>query len=224
MRPLLALLCLALGGCSNRPPAEIRIPDAAPVIEGARFTEATVLGEAADVRFQLAAAVTASLGLPSEPAVRAAAAQVETSLAAVEAAIAAHPAAEIEKLVADFHAAIEQLRAVIADRNAEIKTLRDADARFWNRILVGLGIASSLLAVGAGFFSASIPFIGPALGPRIGIMAGACAATCFTLAYLAAWTREHPVITACIVATTLAVGVGLAWANLVNHRKDKATP
>lgn len=218
----LAFVALAIG-CKNTPPAQIVTPDAAPVIDAARTSQATVLGEVATVRDQLAAAVEASAGLPSEPAVRAAAAQVETSLAAVEAAVAAAPAADLEKIFAQFEAAIETLRAVIADRDAEIERLRDADARFWNRVLVGLGIACTLGAV-ASLFHASIPVVGVFLGPRIAAVLGACAATCFALAWLAAWTRDNPVKTGIIVAATLATAAGLAWGNRVQHRAALPSP
>lgn len=215
---LILFAALSLGGCRSRPPERIHIPDAAPIIAAARFTETTVMGEVADVRLQLAAAVKASAGLPSESAVIAAAAQVETSLAAVESALAASPAADIEKILAEFQTAVDQLRAVIAERDAEIQRLRSAEGRFWNRVLIGLAIACTLGAVASGFFSASIPVIGPYLGPRIGVLLGACAATCYTIAYVAAWTREHPVKTAVAVVALLSTAAGLAWANRVQHR------
>lgn len=214
------VLIVAFSGCSSRREKQVEIPDAAPIIAGAKFAESTVMGEVADVRIRLTEAVEASKGLASEPAVRAAVAQVETSLAAVEAAIAASPAADLEKLVADFHLAIAELRKVIADRDAEIERLKDADARFWNRVLIGLGIACTLGAVASGFFAASIPGIGHLLGPRIGVLLGACAGTCYLLAYVAAWTRDHPVKTGIAVATLLAAAAGLAWANRVNHRQN----
>lgn len=218
----LALAALLLsGGCSTRRAEEVRIPDIQPVLDGVNFSEATVLGQVADVRVGLAAAVEASVGLPSEPAVRAAAANVEASLAKVEAAIAAHPAADVEKLVGELMGAIDQLREVIKDRDAEIERLQDANARFWNRMLVGLGITCSLFAV-ASLFHASIPVVGAFLGPRIALVAGACSATCFLLAYIAAWTRSNPVKTGVGVAVLLGAMVGMAWFNWVTDRNERA--
>lgn len=215
---VIAALAVALwsAGCSTRTPEEVVIPDVQPVLNGVNFSEATVLGQVADVRVGLTAAVEASIGLPSEPAVRAAAAGVEASLAKVEAAIAAHPAADVEKLVEELLAAIDQLREILKDRDAEIAQLKDADARFWNRVLIGLGIFCSLGAVANLYLAAQVPVF----GPRIAGLLGALAATSFTLAYLASWARENPAKAAAIVVALIATAVGLAWGNHVRHRQE----
>lgn len=213
---VLALAALVLFGCSTRTPEEVRIPDVQPVLNGVNFSETTVLGQVADVRLGLTAAVEASIGLPSEQAVRAAAAGVEASLAKVEAAIAAHPAADVEKLVAELLAAIDQLREILKDRDAEIAHLKDADARFWNRVFIGLGTLCTFGAVANLFLAAQVPIF----GPRIAGLLGALAATSFTLAYLAAWARDNPGKTAAIVVAFIATAAGLAWGNYVRHKED----
>lgn len=222
---LVAAWALTPSGCSNKHVADIHIPDPAATLAGVHFTEATVMGEIADVRLALAAAVKASEGLSSEPAVRSAAAGVETSIAEIEATLKAHPAADVEKLIADFMKAIGQLKEVIKTRDAEILRLKDANAVFWNRILVGLGITLSLAAgtaAAVGFYAVTIPIIGPALGRHLAGLLGIAAGTCFLLAYLAAWTRAHPVWTAGIVVGVIGAGIGMAYVNIINHRRDLA--
>jgi hypothetical protein len=211
------LFFVFMPACSTRKPVEVAIPDASEVIAGAKFTEATVLGEAADVRLQLKAAVEASVGTTAEPAVREAAAKVEASLAEVEAVIAANPAAKVEETFKKLYEAIAELRKVIASRDAEIQSLKDANARTWHWILYGGAVFCTLAAVASGFFASSIPVIGPYLGPRMGVLFGALAGALYVLGYLYDWTRAHPVYTGIGVALLLGGALGLAWANKVGH-------
>lgn len=206
-----------LTGCSNKSAGDVPIPDATATLDGVRFTEATVMGEVADVRLALRDAVDASKGLQSEPAVRAAAAEVEASLKTVEETLAAHPAADVEKLVDDFMRAIEQLREVIKQRDAEILRLKDAATIYWQRILIGIGIVCTLGGVASGFFAASIPVAGPYLGPRIGIMLGVAAGVCFALARLMKWAQDNPGWATGIAVAFICIAAGLAWANKVEH-------
>ena len=213
----LALL-LALAGCHQpTKPEDVRVPETASVIANAQFTESTVMGSLADVRDGLAGAVTASIGLPSESAVRAAASAVEGSLAKVEAAVAAHPFEEVKQVIQDLLKAIDEFKAIVVQRDAEIAHLKDADARFWNRVLVGLGIACALGAVANLFLAAQVPLF----GPRIAALLGACSVTSFLLAYLAAWARDNPVKTAVAVVSFIAVAAGLAIGNYISHKEEK---
>lgn len=220
---LSVLLCMTLlWGCTSKRVEDILIPDTQPVLNGIDAKEASTEKGIKELRSLSGKALLTSLGTPQEAKVKEITDKLNTTLDNLEATMKANPAREEKKLIEALTKAIEDLKEIIQERDAEILALKDANAKRWYWILSGLGVACTLGAVASGFFATSIPIVGPMLGPRIGILLGALAGTCFLLVYLFNWAREHPAIAAALVVGLLCTAVGIAWANKYYDRENNA--
>lgn len=130
------------------------------------------------------------------------------------AAVAAAPAADVERLNAQWEAVLANRDAIIAKitkerdeaRNATDKAIRIGGYALAG-ILVALGVASFFLA-------AQVPW----LGPKISMALIAAGLSVFAMVQAYEWTKAHPWITGITLLFLVAAGA-LAYANH-HHSKD----
>jgi len=190
---VLALLCLA--GCSRSPVAPLRVPASAEIIGGQKGKDATVLAEADKID-----AITPD-AKPHTDAQRA--------------AVAAAPAADVEKLDAQWKAVVAQLTKERDEARRERDEARNATDKAI--IIGGYALAAILLALGVAsfFLAAQVPL----LGPRISIALIAAAASVFGMLQAYQWTKAHPWITGITGLLLLVSGV-LAYSNHLHHKES----
>jgi hypothetical protein len=181
----------------------------APVVAGQMGKDATVLDEAAKID--------------------AIAPEVKEHTDAQRAAVAANPAQDVAKLVAEFEARIKEIEkdgderakadaAIIAQRTKE----RDEARNETDRAIVIGGYAFAAILVAAGvatfFLMAQLAF----LGPKIGYALIGAGSSVFVMLQAYQWTKAHPWITGITLLFLVAAGA-LAFANHLHAKDAKST-
>lgn len=202
------LVVFGLSGCktetanprSSRPPV-----NAAPVISGQMGKDSTILDEASKID--------------------AIAPEAKEHTDAQRAAVAANPAQDVAKLVAEFEAREKAIQKDNDERSkadaatiAKLTKERDEARNETDRAILIGGYALAALLVSAGvatfFLMAQLAF----LGPKIGYALIGAGSSVFVMLQAYQWTKAHPWITG-ITLIFLVVAGALAFAN---HTHDKA--
>ncbi len=181
-------------GCGGKVPASLPPPASAAIIEGQKGKDRVVVEEAGKI---------AQEWPDAKP-------HTDAQIAAVAAA----PAADVERLNA-------QWAAVVADRDKVIAKLTQdlADARNATDKVIRIGgyaLAGILVALGVAsfFLAAQVPW----LGPRISIALVAAGVSIFAMVQAYEWTKAHPWITGITLLFLVAAGI---YAH-GNHLHDKS--
>lgn len=212
-------LCLVTA-CFNKQPKDVFIPDAAPVLAGINFNEATVLGSAEDIENATALIVKAAKGTAHEAEAAEAGRTIVASITEIRESIKANPAANVEKLVKDLMAAITDLKKIIGTLQKENKELRDRVSSIWYWGLYGGAVFFTLAAPVTLFYGSAIPVVGHLAGPRIAGMFAILAATLYAMGYAREWVLDHEWVVG-IGFGALFIAGGLAWGNHVRHKEEK---
>jgi hypothetical protein len=193
------LACAVLTACGSNSGQTRQAPDPAPLVQGQKLKDTTVLGAAKDID-------KSSDGTPQED-------QVKMFTDKIRLAVAANPAEDVANMLKEYQTVVEGL-------SAENKKLKEdlVDARGWTDKVITLGgyALAALFTVGgvATFFlKAQLPF----LGNTIGYALLASGATMFGLMQAYQFTKNHPYIVG-IVLLLLTVAVTAAY---INHRHEK---
>ncbi len=197
-------LCLSftllLAGCGGANRAPTPRPQSAPVV-GSQVEKDRVVVEEAK-----AAAVLAP--------------QVQPHTDAIQAAVAAAPAAHVEALAKQYEATIDA-------RDKELKAAREQVAQFNSRLrfwitLGGYGFAFLLVAAGVAAFVLGNTYA--FLGPKLGFALAGAGVSSFGLVTAYDWTQKHPWITG-LVLLLILVSAALAYANHWHAQQTrKVTP
>jgi hypothetical protein len=192
---------LVIAGCKSATVPTKRPPvNSAPVIAGQLGKDATIIEEAAKID--------------------AIAPEAKPHTDAQRAAIAANPAQDVAKLVAEFekreNEAAKETAAIIAGLRAEIEAANSLVDRVIR--IGGYALAAILGAAAAAslFLAAQVPW----LGPRISAALGAASVSIFAMVWAYEWTKQHPWITA-ITGACILVAAALAYANHLHDRSPK---
>lgn len=132
------------------------------------------------------------------------------------AAVAAAPAADVERLNAQWETVLANRDAIIAKITKERDEARNATDRAIR--IGGYALAGILVALGVAsfFLAAQVPW----LGPKISMSLIAAGLSVFAMVQAYEWTKAHPWITGITLLFLVAAGA-LAYANHY-HSKDTA--
>jgi len=188
---------IGFGGCATARhslPAPVA-PASAAIVDGQEGKDRVVIAEAAKIE------ALAPAAKPHTDAQRA--------------AVAAAPAADVSRLVAEFKDGIEKRDAAIAKLTADLAEAKNATDRTIR--LGGYALAALLAAAAAAslFLAAQVPF----LGPRISAALGAASVSVFVLLQAYEWTKAHPWATG-ITGLCLLIACVLAYANHLHHKEN----
>jgi hypothetical protein len=200
---VMALIAFSLSGCNGRKPmmAPVPLPVSGPVVAGQKAKDEVVLKEADKID------AVAPLAKPHTDAQRA--------------AIAANPAVDVEKIVAEYEVALKSRDGVIAglkQENASLaKQLKDALEKTDRYLrLGGYGLSALLVAAGVAsfFLAAQVPF----LGPRIGFALIAAGGSVFAMMQAYDFTKQHPWVVGVALLFIVVAGV-YAHSNYIRDVK-----
>ena len=186
--PILAACALMLAGCGSARTAPVPRPQAKPVVASQAEKDRVIVQEAK-------AAVEV-------------APEVQPHAVAIQAAVAAAPAAQVDVLVKQYEATIDALEKDLAQAR---KQLADYASKLRTWVTVG-GYGLAFLLVAAGVASFALGGTYAFLGPKLGIALAAAGASSFVLVTAYDWTQKHPWITGLVLLLILVAGA-LAYAN-----------
>lgn len=191
------VVSLVFSACDtpNRSVTPVPIPKAAPIVSGQKEKDKAVLAEADKIDAQFP--------------------EAKPHTDNQRAAVAAAPAVDVEKLVADYEAALKSrdgLIAALKEENATLaKKLADALEKGDFYIRIG-GYALSALLVAAGVASFWLQAQLAFLGPKVGLALISAGGSVFAMMQAYDFTKDNPWVVGLTLALVLVAGV-LAYAN-----------